>query len=398
MLADPTEETPSPLYATLKYLEAEKFLSIGDSCMDPLIYQSKLKTKTPRINSLQALRAIAFIAVFTYHCGVTPMGPWAVSVFFVLSGFCMYYAYSERTLPAGIGEKILFAKSKIKKIYPLHIFIVILLILIECLEQRHFNLNWLRILLDAFLLTSWLPPYLNLAPYNGVVWFLSTLTFLYLIFPDLVKIIKKFKNIYSIVISILVIYGLQILAIACVNSFDCISKDSAKWFAYIFPPVRVADFSIGCLVADLYMNVHDQVKSKFRYSIYELGTAIILLVILLVYSLKRGFWGSPAIRCTALFTLISAYIVFLFALNKGVFTMLLTNKFFLYIASISMYGFLIHQIIIGWVKTALFGTGAWRGFQDKIIVCILAFPITIILSELYRRIALLTGKHSSKNG
>ena len=45
-----------------------------------------------RINSLQGLRAIAFLAIFISHAGLGNygcLGAWGVSVFFLLSGFLM---------------------------------------------------------------------------------------------------------------------------------------------------------------------------------------------------------------------------------------------------------------------------------------------------------------------
>ena len=71
-----------------------------------------------RITSLQALRAIAFINIFISHCGVTMFfgGAWGVSLFFVLSGFVMYYAYCERDLGANLLSRIKFAYVKINYI------------------------------------------------------------------------------------------------------------------------------------------------------------------------------------------------------------------------------------------------------------------------------------------
>ena len=66
--------------------------------------------------SIQALRAIAFLAIFTYHCGITPGGPWGVSVFFVISGFCMYFSYRDKCLSFSVKDNLFFAINKIKKL------------------------------------------------------------------------------------------------------------------------------------------------------------------------------------------------------------------------------------------------------------------------------------------
>ena len=50
----------------------------------------------PRLQSVQGLRAIAFILIFLSHTEIVAAGPAGVSIFLVLSGFCMMYAYVDR--------------------------------------------------------------------------------------------------------------------------------------------------------------------------------------------------------------------------------------------------------------------------------------------------------------
>lgn len=49
-----------------------------------------------RLNSLQGLRAVAFMGVFLGHCGIGSGGGMGVSVFLVLSGFLMIYNYYQK--------------------------------------------------------------------------------------------------------------------------------------------------------------------------------------------------------------------------------------------------------------------------------------------------------------
>lgn len=46
-----------------------------------------------RIRSLQGMRAILFLGVLSFHCGIGNQGAWCVSVFFILSGFVYSYHY-----------------------------------------------------------------------------------------------------------------------------------------------------------------------------------------------------------------------------------------------------------------------------------------------------------------
>lgn len=52
--------------------------------------QTKVFVKQQKLDSLQALRAIAFLGVFAFHTNIrffSSLGRWGVSVFFILSGF-----------------------------------------------------------------------------------------------------------------------------------------------------------------------------------------------------------------------------------------------------------------------------------------------------------------------
>lgn len=68
-----------------------------------------------RIDSLQGLRAIGFILIFLWHCGIGYAGAYSVSLFFMLSGFCMMLKNIRG------GQK----SNVIVKLYPLHVVMTI---------------------------------------------------------------------------------------------------------------------------------------------------------------------------------------------------------------------------------------------------------------------------------
>lgn len=49
-----------------------------------------------KLCSLDAVRAAACIGILSYHMYLTYLGPWGVTVFFVLSAFLMSYNYLDR--------------------------------------------------------------------------------------------------------------------------------------------------------------------------------------------------------------------------------------------------------------------------------------------------------------
>ena len=83
-----------------------------------------------RLESIQALRAIAFILVFLSHTELTLTGPAGVSLFLMISGFCMTYTYldkPDRVPEANLCSSLAFAKRKILKLYPLHLVTLLMI-------------------------------------------------------------------------------------------------------------------------------------------------------------------------------------------------------------------------------------------------------------------------------
>lgn len=67
-----------------------------------------------KIQTLQSLRGLAFMGIFFSHLGFAKLGAWSVSVFFILSGFVMYYSYVNKSLSCSIKDNVLFAIKKVR--------------------------------------------------------------------------------------------------------------------------------------------------------------------------------------------------------------------------------------------------------------------------------------------
>jgi len=82
---------------------------------------SNYLSKRKQIDSLQALRGLAFLGIFLFHTNIPCFGgagAWGVSVFFILSGFVMVYSYFELNridTPSFFGN-LKFAFGKVKGI------------------------------------------------------------------------------------------------------------------------------------------------------------------------------------------------------------------------------------------------------------------------------------------
>ena len=140
-----------------------------------------------KIESLQVLRAIAFIYIFLSHCDVLPTGPMGVSIFLILSGFLLVHSAEKRkgSLLTGFVENIRFASSKIKKLYPLHILTLLAMILFMLVSSEKQAYCVSKATVNALPLQAWLPSESWYLTFNKASWYLSVSVFTYFVFPFL---------------------------------------------------------------------------------------------------------------------------------------------------------------------------------------------------------------------
>ena len=325
-------------------------------------------------------------------------GPWGVSVFFVLSGFLMTYAYYEKCLTATFKESISFSLNKIKKLYPLHlvtmIFSVVLVIksLINEISLKNVLLFGGQIFLNVTLTQSWVPISLAYFSLNGVAWYLSVCLFLYAVFPTMINKIKK-SSLQKVIFWAIAIYVSQVV-IGTVSQFVNLSDfhidNFSKWLVYICPIFRMGDFFIGCCAGCIYLKGRGGFN-KICASVCEILIFCAIIGAEYIYLNQIGFLGAEYFRYGMLFTPFSVMLIYLFAIKKGIISRILTCKPLIYIGNISAYTFLIHQIVIRYMELII--GKFFREDLNKYIFTILAIIITIICTELYKKVEDLIKNH-----
>lgn len=359
--------------------------------------------KGNRIDSLQGIRAIAFLGIFLFHSGAAVFaagGTWGVSVFLVLSGFLMVYSYydSERIDQHGFFYSIRFGIKKIMRLYPLHIAMLLLALPLLILKDQGLPLTE-RILdpagkfvIDTALLQSWVPDNDIYFSLNGVSWYLSTALFLYMMFPLILFFIKKYRGIKTAVIVILITFGLQILLAfaAYLVQRNLIPKDDLiHWFVYIFPLSRLEDFVIGCNLGYLFLQrKKTNGNGKKQGNLLEFSVIILTVIEWILYvcligipakALSAENWAG----LTVIWTMTSCALVYVFALQKGILSRLLKSRPFVFLGNLSDSCFLIHLMVYTYLmvfEDILFGKTA------IVVNIILAFFITIAGSCLWKKI------------
>ena len=196
-----------------------------------------------RIDTLEAIRALAFIGVCLSHTGFEifkPLGAMGVCVFFVMSGFLMMYSYNDFDIPTSFGNNIKFAISKCQKLYLLHVLMTMAMIPFYLIGDHKESIQFLvlKIVENLLLVQEWNP--LKNSSLNGVSWYLCTMFFVWFMFPFLKKRMKNItkttaaRNI-MIIIMIQIIIGIVGSNMPIISDSCYIEPNLTKWFIYTFP-------------------------------------------------------------------------------------------------------------------------------------------------------------------
>ena len=333
-----------------------------------------------RLEGIQVLRAFAFLAIFLSHTELTDTGTLGVSVFLVLSGFCMVYAYLAKTeklfSKLGLHENISFAARKIKKLYPLHILALLAVAVIQVAPAiLNNNLEFKQVfyfICNGLLVQSWIPTKEGYFSFNAVSWYLSVMAFIYFAFPFIIRFVasqKRKRILWSAGIIILLQFT---VALACTNiSSTGFSDNFIKWVCYICPVYRLGDFFLGCVAGYIFLNYAKEHSEKV-HTVIECFSILLVLLQLYIYC---SCYIPDYIRYDLYWLPSSLVLVYAFAANKGFVTQkLVRSKALVQIGNLSGQAFLVHQIVIKFVGFVV---------ENKIVLSIFALLLTLVSTTVY---------------
>ena len=337
--------------------------------------------KEKKIESLQILRAVAFLEIFLGHCGIKFFtGAFGVSIFIVLSGFCMGLNYLPKVemIPLSPIYHVKSAVGKMKKLYGLHLVMLAAAYLLAKMPTSADALK--RLVLDALLLQSLSPYSADFFSYNGVAWYLSTYLFICIFSLYVIKLISRCKSRKCVITAATIVYVVMaVIGFVLTKKSVPIGDGFAFWFTYIFPGYRILEFALGVLLGWLYLNTEKKECSKVVFSTaLECVAVIAFIVVIKVFHKMEGIYDG--ICYTALFTPVSLFLVAVFAMSRGWIMKLFNNPIVLWQGNLSTYTFLIHQVMIRWLKQIL--NIYYSGEYFVLILTILSFVTTGVAAML----------------
>lgn len=341
---------------------------------DERLYEMQgMSTSYQKIEPLQWLRALAFIGIFISHSNIgdfSCFGAFGVSVFLVLSGFLLSYKYIS--VGSEPERAVVFAWRKIKKLYPLHLLMLFMCILLEFIKGSLGRKTLVPIILHVGMLQIWCPAEPIYATLNGPAWYLCVCFFCYLLFPTCLRILRKYSNTQTAIYNVFFLFICQVLIALMARTFLSGRYSdffSMKYAVYFFPPSRFLDFAIG-----LHLGLLFAIKRSWGgYSLLTNLSRVFCLPIVAVacyfYHRQLLFLGVEYTRYTLQMIVPACMAVWCFASMKQ-----RQFKVLEWIGNMSPFAFLIHGVMIKYVR--LFIT-------QKYILFAIAFCLTLAMSYLY---------------
>ena len=344
-----------------------------------------------KIDSLQGLRACGFLAIFISHTvdGYESLGAAGVSIFLTLSGFLLAYGYLQREaalLQPSLGGNLRFAFRKIGKLYPLHLFTMLLSICLFLLHPEQYpeasNHLPVKTVLNITLLQAWVPKSAYYYSLNSVSWYRSTAAFTYFMFPWLLSLLRRISKTKSAILAFLAVWIIEIglsLGVSCFGSDDAAQWFSLRWLTYIFPLFRLLDFTAGALFGFLFLHRKEYSAPSLVQRLFA-TCAEILLVFSMILLCRLYPSVSQSFRYAVIFILPSVLLIYLLACRTGYISLALSRKPFQIVGALSAFAFLLHHLVIrffgSWLRTTM-PTMKWY------VSVMLILTVTILLSAAW---------------
>ena len=249
-----------------------------------------------------------------------------------------------------------------------------------------------QLVVSIFLLQTWIPSSRFWFCLNGVAWYLSVQAFLYAIFPWLLAVLKKAdaRRLRCIAAAIFCAQCLFSLVIWKAG----LSGNAVFYLTYLCPLFRAGDFAISCCMGCLYRSRKEERTPYGACSLLELAAVLFSGGCFFIAAGQVGVLGATAFRYNVLFTPSAVLLVWLLAIGKGMISRLLSAKPFLWLAGLSPYGFLIHQVLIRYMDLAANKFGLT---VHPVVWTLTVFLLTLCLSSFCRALERRVGRRHAKS-
>jgi len=250
--------------------------------------------KKERLGMIDVYRLISVFVIFLFHSNIhigcdysflTPfinMGAIFMTVFFLISGFSLYYVSYESNDFCHLKNILAFYKKRIISIMPMYWFMVITYPIWDILINKNSIMNNLILMPIEFLGLQNVFHSLFGYTHNGGTWFVSCILFCYLVFPFVFDVIKE-MNIRAKVIS-----GMILVSILLYSPFLAEYLEVENIYSNLF--FRILEFIIGMLLCSIWFEVREKSwYRKFFANWIVFCSVLLILIAAVTFLVDRNF-------------------------------------------------------------------------------------------------------------
>jgi hypothetical protein len=305
-----------------------------------------------------------------------------MTLFFVLSGFVIHYNYRGVAAGAGLGGLGAFLWARFARLYPL--FIVMLTVNIILSSRFHmllagdsdgfagllsalpyfllFTQSWFYMLIDGVPLVS------AIGGGSPLTWSISTEWFFYLAYPVIALLLAR-KRKPSMIALMAIIWCVLWITLASglyeasgplnawANGWWPLSgspqqyqQDSfARWLLYFSPYIRIGEFVLGCLIAELYLQLSTRSvvagESAVGFVLLVLALLSVPAITYLTYDPDVGTAFFRRLNMNFALAPTAAVIVFAVARWRSPISRQLARRAFVELGEASYSIYLVHYVV-----------------------------------------------------
>lgn len=328
-----------------------------------------------RFDSLQFLRMIAFMAIFLLHTRSYHLitrgydAAAAVSFFIMLSGFLYGYRYRNNSFDLKhVRKKI---KKRILKVLPLH-WVTLLLSVSIITGWNIINLkeSSRTILLNAFLLQSYIPDSEVYFSFNGVSWYLCLVIFLIICNFPIIYVLKLVRNTRHGILKTWMIFILSVCAAFVYTKIIMKENLSPEFWLYIFPPSRLMEYICGIIIG---MN-YDHIKISFSTG-WEIAVCVLYYAVMLFCPFPDGYSRG------AYWIIPNAWMLIVFSSGKGRISKVFSHQACRWLGDISYECFMIHLVVIQFMNHYI--SPEAMSMRRRYILTLVCLLITLCLAAVW---------------
>ncbi len=301
-----------------------------------------VKTKN---KSIQGLRFVFILGIFLSHA--TFLGNYNttahffknyisqfadVGFFFIISGYFTALTYkNEQTFTT-------YFSKKLKKLYPLHILMLLIVVLPSVLHGSLFeNYDIFSLLTNVFLIQSWFPASI-VSFINPVAWFLSSIMFCYIVGYFLIKCINNNRKIGIILLSVLTALLLIYKVFFSILYPNVTVFDIGYHLVYRCPLAGLCDYLLGIVIYILFDKLNFVKNHALTFQIISLILIIFMFITkhLIKTGYSNGFYSIP----------FNVLLIVSFLFETKFSRCIFGNKVLAYLGDISFEIFLSHEVIM----------------------------------------------------